>query len=253
MIANAEKLQAERQPYYDARAAATPHGASQAAAVLAPGWQWYYAYGTDADLATNPRYQAGVLAYKGALVANGYTVGIVLALGVWGNYARDRCVQFQRAHSLADDGIVGPATAKALLRYQVLAWEAHYGIPEHLLGKQGSLESNNHVVAQGWADSGDEGWGQIHMAYHPDITLAQAWDPAYAIKWAAGQLWSNHANLGDYDAALAAYNVGYSTAKLWLAAGKVDHGGPVWHTPAGDVDSFTRAYTYVQAVRSQVY
>lgn len=217
--------------------------------LVAPGWQWLYEYLKDpAD--GGARYAAGVAAYKTALIANGYPTGIIPSSPIWGNFARDRAVEFQRAHNLTADGVVGPKTAQALLRIYVSTWESHYGIPDHLAGKQGTLESNNHAVAQGWADAGDEGWGQIHMAFHPDITVVQAWDPAFAIKWLAGQLWSNHANLKDYDAALAAYNVGYSTAKLWLAAGKPDHGGPVW---SGNVDAFTRASEYVGLVRSTPY
>lgn len=228
-----------------------PGGRKPDTALAAPGWQWFYQYGDPhpADL----RYAAGVRGYKLALIANGFGEGLVVTVPSWGDAARRRTADFQRFAELGADGVVGPTTALHLLRIWVNLWEARYGIPDHLLGRQGTLESNNHVVAEGWADPEDEGWGQIHLPYHPDITLAQAWDPTFSIKWTAGQLWSNKMNLGDWEAALAAYNVGYSTAKLWLAAGKPSSGGPVWHTPTGDVDAFTRAYQYVQLVRAQRY
>lgn len=222
--------------------------------LTAPGWQWYYALGKDqTDPAKLERYQAGVLAYKRALIVNGFGTGVDLNVKIWGNMARARTMGFQSASGLLADGVVGPATAKALLKKWVSAFEAQYSIPDHLVGKQGTLESNNHAVAEGFVDPDDEGWGQIHLPFYPTITQTQAWDPEFAIKWMAGQLWSHRMNLGDWDAAIAAYNVGYQTAKQWLAAGKPSSGGPLWHTPTGDIDAFTRAFDYVKLVRSVSY
>lgn len=227
-----------------------PSSVERAAPGPAPGWQFFYSYGADpSDSGVQERYGAGVRAYKQALIDNGHGQGIVVTLPKWGGFARERTVAFQNANGLDADGVVGPRTARALLRMYVERWERQYTIPGGLLGKLGTLESNNHAVAQGWADPDDEGWAQIHLPFYPKATREQAWDPAWAISWTAGQLWSTRMHLGDWDAAVVAHNVGYSTAKDWLAQGKMQSGGPVWHTPQGEVDSFTRAFTYLTLVK----
>lgn len=236
------------------RAQGTPHGHPAARAVrrLPSGWQWYYQRGV---VPTNggDRYAAGVLAYKRELIFNDHGTGISLAVPVWGSAAAARTVAFQQSVGLVADGIVGPATARLLCRRRIERQEQALGIPDHLAGRQGTLESNNHAVAEGWADPDDEGWGQIHLPFHPDVTLAEAWDLRFAVSFLCSQLVTNQAKLRNWDAALAAYNVGFGTAKLWQAAGRPDHGGLIWHTPQGDVDSFTRAHEYVQLVRAAAW
>lgn len=238
--------------YFESRSG-SPYGAADVVAkMVAPGWQWFYEYQKDpAD--GGDRYAAGVRSYATALMANGYFAGVNPDLPVWGNYKRDRTVQFQRAHGLQADGVVGPITGRYLARVYVEERELKYAVPNHLIGRQGTLESNNHAAAQGWADPKDEGWGQIHLPFHPDVTQRQAWDLKFSVSFLANELVGNYTQLHDYDAAVAAYNVGFSTAKAWLAAGKPPSGGPVWHTPSGDVDSFTRAHEYVELVKASPY
>ena len=56
--------------------------------------------------------------------------------------------------------------------------------------------------------AGAEGLAQIHMPSHPDVSLAQAQDPNFALNWGAGYLGSQLRRFKSYPLALAAYNAG---------------------------------------------
>jgi hypothetical protein len=58
-----------------------------------------------------------------------------------------------------------------------------------------------------------------------------------------------HAQLGDWEAAVAAYNQGASEAQKWLRAGKPQFGDP----RKDGTDGFTACYNYVGYVRSSMY
>jgi hypothetical protein len=81
-----------------------------------------------------------------------------------------------------------------------------YGIPTWLYRNLIGAESNWNPSARN--PSGATGLVQIHLPSHPDITPAQAQDPAFALDWGARYLRSMYDRFGDWELALAAYNAG---------------------------------------------
>ena len=71
----------------------------------------------------------------------------------------------------------------------------------------------------------DRGMAQINSFYHPEITEQQAYDPNFAINWAAQQIAGNLGHFdNDINRALAAYNVGRGGANI--RGPEVYGGGP---------------------------
>lgn len=60
--------------------------------------------------------------------------------------------------------------------------------------------------------TGDYGLVQINLAQHPDVTLAQAYDPSFAIPFAARYLSNALQKYHDINRAIASYNVGLGGA-----------------------------------------
>jgi hypothetical protein len=211
-------------------------------------WSYVYEFGMTVDTA---RKRAGVHAMKAELIYNGYIYGIRLEVDAFGNYARDRTRDFQKVQGIEMDGVIGPITARRLFRKRVREQEVLRGIPDHLLGCQGTLESNNDPVAEGTVDPDDEGWGQIHLPFHPEVTEAEAWDPSVSIPWTAKELADAAVYTKDWDGGVAAYNIGWPYARQWVAAGKPSSGGPIMGNDknGNPIDSFARATLYVKLVR----
>jgi hypothetical protein len=103
-------------------------------------------------------------------------------------------------------------------------------------------------VAQGYSDPEDEGYAQIHMPFHKDVTLQEAWSPAFAVKWAADYLLSEFAHLHDWDAAVVSYNQGEGGASAWLRAGKPKYGSPYTDSTGNPRDHYTDCYRYLTLV-----
>lgn len=72
--------------------------------------------------------------------------------------------------------------------------------------------------------SKDRGIGQIHNKSFPNISDAQAFNPSFAIPWAARKLASDFQNFGEWGRAIAAYNVGRGGASV--QGPEVYGGGP---------------------------
>ena len=211
---------------------------------MAGAWTFYYREGFKAS---DDRQRAGIKAIKQELIYNGYDKGIDLTMvNVFGTAVSNRSKEFQAANGLVSDGVVGPNTALVLFRKRCRAAESSKGIPDKLVGRTGTLESNNDPIAEGYADPEDEGWGQIHLPFFPNVSIEQAWDPAYAIPFTANKLASDITYCdNDVDGGLAAYNVGRTYARRWVRAGKPASGGP----ELGGEDAYVRATRYVELVR----
>jgi hypothetical protein len=97
------------------------------------------------------------------------------------------------------------------------------------------------------ADQHDHGIMQINATAHPEITLGEAFDAAFALTYYAKALHTSYAKLGDWDCAIASWNVGGGGASDWCAMHKPSTGGPNWFP-----DLFLRATAYVRLVRAQV-
>lgn len=206
-------------------------------------WTTTYKYGLSAPAETALGY--GIVSIKRELYYNGFGKNLVLSTPYFGDAAANRTREFEKAKGLYVDGKVGPTVARVLFRKRALNQEALNGIPDHLLAELKTLESANDPAATGYVDPGDHGLMQIHMAFHPDISDAQAFDPAFSVPWGARYLTSADAQLDDWDAAVASYNVGAYYAGLWLQAGK-----PTSGMMLGNTDIFATAYHYVHLVRS---
>lgn len=195
------------------------------------------------------RVRAGIFAFKQELIYLGYGDGVKLDLPMFGSNMDAMTRTFQKdSGGLMIDGKIGSKTARHMFRTRGLRFQMAHAVPGNYITKQITLESANDPVAQGYADKGDEGLGQVHLSFHPDITLAEAWDPSFAIPWLGGQLVGATAYCnGDFDGGLAAYNIGWVYAKRWVEAGKPASGGPL----LGTVDSFARATQYVALIKSQ--
>lgn len=221
-------------------------GADASATIL---WQWLYREGM---VVTPGRMASGVLAMKRALVANGFDDGIIVALPHWGTSTVRETRRFQRSQGLDDDGIVGRVTARHLFRVYDRETESKYAIPDYLVGRQSNAESGDDPVAR--SATGDEGRAQINPPSHPQITLAQMWDPAFASHFTGSYLRGSYIYVGgDWDGAIAAYNVGGSLAKEWVQAGKPSSGGPPLVLGGEEVDAWTHCTEYVAGIWGAYY
>lgn len=81
-----------------------------------------------------------------------------------------------------------------------------HGVPRHLFRRLIQQESGWNPDAHN--PSGATGLVQIHLPSHPDITEAQARDPAFALGWGARYLAAQYRRFKKWDLALAAYNAG---------------------------------------------
>jgi soluble lytic murein transglycosylase-like protein len=210
-------------------------------------WRWFYRLGFTAD--GDVRKANGIYAIKQELIYNGYGHDVVLTLDRFGKFAAGETERFQKDHGLTADGVVGPNTSRVLFRKRIASTETMLAIPNDLLAKLLHLEANFDPVAEGTADPDDEGMAQINLRAHPDVHERQAHDPSFAIPWSGRYLKGLFTATGgrDWDGALAAYNVGTSLAKQWLAAGKPASGGP----DVGGQDGYARAHKYVELVKAQ--
>lgn len=89
-----------------------------------------------------------------------------------------------------------------------------YGVPAALMTALIHHESAGTWDPQIKGPSGDYGLAQIVLSQHPDITLQQAYDPTFAIPFVAKYLANSYKKFGDYNRALAAYNVGMGGANV---------------------------------------
>lgn len=212
-------------------------------------WAWLYREGI---LVTPGRMAAGVQAMKRALVDNGYGTKVAVDVPAWGEHVAAQTRAFQEAEGLDADGVVGRVTARHLFRIYDASTEQFYSIPDHLVGRQSHGESDNDPVAR--SATGDEGRGQINPPSHPQITLAQMWSPPFASHFTGSYLHGSYIYVGgDWDGAIAAYNVGGSLARKWVEAGKPSSGGPTIVLGGSEVDGWSHCRDYVDGIRSQSY
>lgn len=208
--------------------------------------------GTDGR--NDERLAAGIVAIKNELRYTGYARDAMVGdLPYYGSAVSNSVKDFQRAKGMVVDGNVGPRTAKELFRQRVNAVEDEYDLPRGVLGKKIYLESAMDPVALGTVDPDDTGIAQINLRIHQGVSVAQAYDPAFAIDWAAqyvrGQYEDIESALNIMKAARAAYNIGQTYARQWLLAGFPASGGP----DLGGQDSFTRATKYIELIDRQTW
>jgi Transglycosylase SLT domain/Putative peptidoglycan binding domain len=218
---------------------------------LGNAWTGYYQRGLDyRSTPTVPRAY-GIMALKNESIYNGYSYGVDPKLAFFGLEFENQVKLFQKAAGLEADGVIGPLTAGALIKQRVALTESKFGIPDQLLLKQIKLESGNDPGATGSVDPRDRGLLQINSHWHPEVSDAQAFDPAFSIPWGGQNLKSTYVAMGDWDGALAAHNIGQYYATKWLEAGK-PASGLTWKNADGTTTDYAQLATrYVSLVRSQ--
>lgn len=195
-----------------------------------------------------------VRSWKYALYKNGYRGAMVLDTPVLGDAARHQIIKFQQAHGLGADGIIGPHTGERLLRVYFQEEEHRYHLPVGLCWQIAAQESGFDLGAVGSQDSNDRGVVQLHIYVVggvPNLTIAQAVRPAYAVARCAAQMARIAAACdGDYDTAVVSWNCGEGGAEWWHAAGKPAEGSPGWWDEAKYGSLAARCWRYLHDVHS---
>jgi len=200
----------------------------------------------------NNRVAAGITAFKQALIDNGFGKNVDISIPKFGEATKNRVVEFQTQEKIKADGVIGPETARHLMRRYSFNEEVSDSlkIPDHLLQKLLGHESGYDPVAEGYVDPEDEGIAQISLKNHPDVTELEAWAPSFAIPFAGDYLKKFYKNsVADFDAAVASYNVGTFYAVKWAKAGKPSS-GLIVNIGGKLVDVYTRATAYVAGVKA---
>lgn len=202
-----------------------------------------YQLGVEAELGTPIGY--GCIAIKNELHYRGFDYGQDESPRIGTN--ADRAIKaFQGNQLLRIDGQAGPITCRALFLARSRAWETEAGIPWPYVQQVKSLESSSDPGAVGVIDPDDLGLTQINVRIHSKITREQAFDPDFALGYLARGLKSAVQTIGDWDGAVASWNVGNFYANAWVAAGK-----PKTGKKDGKIDWFARASHYVELVKAQ--
>jgi hypothetical protein len=200
------------------------------------------------------RLGAAFIAIKKELIVSGYGKSIVADSPVFGDAATKRTKEFQEDNALKVDGQVGPTTSKVLFKPRIDAVEKSFLFTKGTLGKLIGLESAYDPVAIGYADPDDHGFVQINLRIHTDVTVAQAFDPAFSITWAAkyinGSLARILTEINLEKAARASYNIGVEYAKRWMEAGYPQSGG---FFDGSSIDWYQRATNYINLIDRQVW
>lgn len=141
----------------------------------------YGAYRRGQDGKNDPRLLAAITAIKKELIYNGYGEGIDLTVTHFGISVENRLKEFQSDVGLKVDGRAGQTTLTELFRKRVKVTEREYELSTGSIGKMLKLESGYDPVALGYVDPDDTGIAQINLRIHSSISVAQAYDPAFAI------------------------------------------------------------------------
>ena len=139
--------------------------------------------------------------------------------GIFGPRTDEAVRAFQKVYVAPADGIVGPNTMKALLRPFVSKAEMGYEIPDHLLWGLIGQESGYDPGAVGYASPADLGLVQINTAVQTATTVEMAFDPSYAITWAAMRMRNAH------DGFVRLYR---TTDRLAWDCAVANHNSPAW-------------------------
>lgn len=202
--------------------------------------------GESLDLAMLDNVGWALRSWKYELLYNGFRGEIVLDSPVLGD-AADRQIRAFQAHAgLREDGVIGPATGRALLTRRGIDTARDFGASSgDVLGIL-AHESSFDIGAIGVEDNGDRGVTQAHC-FPEGPSLSQAIRPAPALRRLASHLTEMRLEY-DADTAVVSWNVGSGAAGWWHDQGKPTSGSPSWW-PYSDLGA--RCTAYLTAVRSQ--
>ena len=171
-----------------------------------------------------------------------YHANALVLDGVFGKNTDGAVRAYQDKVALKVDGSVGPTTMGHLLLAHIKRigggdWEVVYG----LLKNEGGFDPG----AVGYVDEQDLGLAQINGRAHPDLTIAQRFDPIIAIQFNADYLLNSMKELGNVRDAVLSYNLGIGGVRTWIKAGRPrmysPDGGPLRDTTVY-VDRVLNAY-----------
>lgn len=162
-------------------------------------------------------------------------VGSGLSLdGVFGKGTDGAVRTFQSGAEIKVDGSVGPTTMRLLLLPHIKRlggedWRVVYG----LLKNEGGFDPG----AVGTVDEQDLGLAQINGRAHPNMTIAQRFDPIVAIQFNADYIVESFKELGNMRDAVLSYNLGIGGVRTWIKAGR-----PRYYSPDNGAPRDTTAY-----------
>jgi len=174
---------------------------------------------------TSPRVGAGsaegdepirsaIRSYQGLL--NG--VGGKLAVdGVYGPGTAAAVAGYQRHIGIAPTGTLGYKTVKSLLMPVVTEQAAAVGMSSNLLMCHLAAESNLDFGAIG-PNGSDLGVAQISLRHNPGVSVAQALDPVYSIRYMAERDANAFKRYKDWKLAVVSYN-SPTAANEWRKSG----------------------------------
>ena len=118
-------------------------------------------------------------------------------------------------------------------------------VPPQILTAVLQQESGLNPNATGKNTNGsiDRGIAQINNVAHPNVSNAQAYNPTFAIPWAAKYLSALHSKYGSWDAALQAYNSGSPVGSPAYAASVLSKADGVQTTTIPNASSGSLAGT----------
>jgi hypothetical protein len=202
----------------------------------------------------DPRLGAACVAIKKELVYNGFGDGLIVENPVLGQAFTNRLNEFKVSVGLTPDGLCGSRVCQELFRARIQAAENKYDLPSGALGKKIKLESAFDPVAIGTADEDDTGICQINIRIHTSVSKEEAFDPEFAIDWAARFVRSNFDTIARkadvMKAARASYNIGPEYATRWMKAGFPTAGGVF---DSSGIDWYTRATNYIALIDKQTW
>jgi soluble lytic murein transglycosylase-like protein len=158
------------------------------------------------------------------------TLGTDLAVdGMLGPKTDAVIKQLQTKLGVVADGMIGPNTATALFLPVIKEEAKNYGVDWSIVAGLIKQESQFDPGAVGYQDTHDMGLGQINLTSHPDVSVEQAFTPAFAVDYVAdrfrGALVYWKGNVRD---AIASYNLGNGGTNEWIKKGRPDIWTPSW-------------------------
>jgi hypothetical protein len=189
-----------------------------------------------------------IRSWKYELLYNGFRGKMVLDLPSFGDAMRTQVRLFQASVEIADDGVIGRTTAKALLAKRTKDAAVAFKAPVATVRGIIDLESAWDCGAIGYVDPLDRGLVQKHLYPGGGVTLSQAVRPAWSVPYLSAHL-ARVAKEMDDEAAVASWNIGEGGAEWWFEQGKPNSGSPSWW--GGGTDMSERAWEYIDLVRAR--
>lgn len=183
----------------------------------------YYEYLSPVAVGSTPErgddYRAvtlGVKAYQ--TVFNTVYGQSLVADGWWGVKTTASAKIVQTRLNVTSDGVVGPATSKAIALPLTRQRETLYSLPSGVLCGLVKQESSFDFGAVGYTTPADKGLVQINLPANPSVTEEQAFNPFFSLDYAAARLKKAYEKFKRWDCAVASYNSPL-WAQQWYATG----------------------------------